>query len=208
MIYIKRLKKNEKIKMEAVESLPEGPRIMLPHVIVGNFCIMPMARKMTQGRRADPEALADLLRPWYRRTTDAYSEGIYSFARQGRTRKTPGMPYYRYIRQEIDHLLSRTAVRPEYLEMKETAYRMWERGYEKYKDTVFWSYQYLHGDLHPGNIVSFRGQYRLIDWEDFRSGPKEMELAFYLCWDYMRWLDYGRSLQDMLEEEKMTQIMM
>lgn len=200
MIYIKKLKKNEKIKMQAVEILPEGKRIMLPHIVLGNFCLMPMAKKIVWDQRPDPVRMADLLIRWYRRTTNAYSEGIYSFARQGRTRKSLDMPYYRYIKQEIDDLLLHTDVKPEYLEIEKLACQMWEQGYETYKDTFFWSYNFLHGDMHSGNIVSFKGQYRLIDWENFRTGPKEIELAFYFCWDYLRWEHYERNLQDMLDE--------
>ena len=200
MIYIKKLKKNEKIKMEAVESLPESRKIMLPHVILGDYCVMPMAKKMVWHQRPKPEEIADLLILWYRRTIGTYSEGIYSFARQGRTKRAPEMLYYRYIKQEIDTLLSYTNLTQDYLEVGTLAYQMWKQGYEKYKDTFFWSYNFLHGDLHSGNIVLFKGQYRLIDWENFRSGPKEIELAFYLCWDYLRWEDYEKNLQNMLDE--------
>ena len=200
MIYIKRLKKNEKIKMQAIETLPEGKKVMLPYIVLGNFCLMPMAKRTVWYQRPDPARMAELLLLWYRRTTNTYSEGIYSFARKGRSRKDPKMPYYRYIKQEIDDLLSNTHVKQEYLKLEELAFQMWEEGYEMYKDTFFWSYNFLHGDLHSGNIVSFRGQYRLIDWENFRAGPKEIELAFYFCWDYLRWEKYERNLQDMMDE--------
>lgn len=200
MIYIKKLKKNEKVKMDAVKALSEGRKTAIPHVFVGNYCVMPMAKNMVRFQRPDPVKMASLLSNWYRRTTKSYSEGIYSFARQGRTRKAPEMPYYTYLKQEIDSLLLHTTVKQEYLEIKTIARQMWEDGYEMYKDTYFWSYHFLHGDLHVGNIVSFRGQYRLIDWENLRSGPKEMELAFYLCWDYFRWEDDERDFQNLLDE--------
>lgn len=186
--------------MEAVETLPLGKQIMLPCIFAGNFCIMPMAKSLTKNQRADPEKMAELLLLWYRPTTKTYSEGIYSFARQGRTKKTPGMLYYSYIKQEMDSLFNATTLRPEYAEMEKMALDMWKNGCEKYENTHFWSYHFLHGDLHSGNIVSFRGEYHLIDWECFRTGPKEMELAFYLCWDYFCHPDYPRTLQDMLEE--------
>ena len=40
----------------------------------------------------------------------------------------------------------------------------------------------------------------MIDWENFRSGPKEIELAFYLCWDYFRSGEKYRSLQEIPAE--------
>lgn len=191
--------------MQAVETLPQGKQVMLPHILLGDFCLMPMAKKLVWNQRPDPARMADLLIRWYGRTTNSYSEGIYSFARKGRTRKAPNMPYYRYIKQEIDDLLLHTDIKPEYLEIEKLACRMWEQGYELYKDTFFWSYNFLHGDMHSGNIVSFRGQYRLIDWEYFRTGPKEIELAFYLCWDYFRWENCTRNLQNMLDEIQVMQ---
>ncbi len=200
MIYIKKLSANEKIKMEAAHILTEDKKIMLPYVLVGKYCIMPMAKAVVAQRRADPEKIADMLQEFYSRTVSIYSEGIYSFARQGWTRNSPDMPFYRYIKQELDSLYSHTVVKPEYARLEEISRRMWEKGYEEYKDTFFWSYNYLHGDLHTGNIVNFLGEYRLIDWENLRSGPKEIELAFYMCWDYFLYDDHEKNLQSLMNE--------
>ncbi len=43
----------------------------------------------------------------------------------------------------------------------------------------------LHGDLFLGNILEYGNDYRLIDFEYLRAGPREMELAFCLCWDFL-----------------------
>lgn len=198
MIYVKKLKSSEKLKLEAVRALPDGARLMVPCVLAGDLCVMPMARKMTARQRPDPEGMAELLARLYTRTVDSYSEGIYSFVRRGKNKKTPGMPYYQYIKGEVDSLLAGWVPGETYAPLAASARRMWEMGSARCRDTAFWSYQLLHGDLHPGNIVTYRGQYRLIDWENLRSGPKEMELAFYLCWDYMRWEDYGKDLDDLV----------
>lgn len=200
MLYIKKLKKNEKLKMEAVETLPNSDKIMMPHLFLGSYCIMPMARKMVTYQRPDIEQLTDVLKLWYRQTTSSYSEGIYSFARHGRTSKKGNQTFYSYLKQELDDLWMKTSIKNTYKGMAELALEMWLMGYEKYKDTFFWSYNYLHGDLHSGNIVSFCGLYRLIDWENLRSGPKELELSFYLCWDYFRWHNPQDSLNKMLAE--------
>ena len=200
MIYIKNLKKNEKLKLEAVEVLPGGKEVMLPHITLGNFCIMPMAKTIDQHDHPNPDKMADMLLKWYTRTTDSYSEGIYSFARKGHTKRGADNSFYRYIKREIDSITERSSIKGEYEELECCAREMWTLGYEQYKDTFFWSYNLLHGDLHTGNVVSFRGNYRLIDWENLRSGPKEIELAFYLCWDYLRWGDTYRSLDDLIDE--------
>lgn len=200
MIYIKKLKKNEKLKIEAVEVLPESKEFMLPHLVLGDVCVTPMAKAISMYQHPDPIKMTELLRKWYQQTVNTYSEGIYSFVRKGRTKRTPDTPYYIYIKREIDSIISATSLKEEYSDLEKLAREMWETGYERYKDTYFWSYNLLHGDLHSGNIVSFRGKYRLIDWENFRSGPKETELAFYLCWDYLRWGEDHRNLQELLHE--------
>ena len=200
MIYIKKLKKNEKIKTEAVEVLPGGKDIMVPHIFIANYCLMPMARIIPKTRRPDPIEMSILLKKLYQRKTETYSEGIYSFARKGREKRKPGESYYSYLKKEVDTLSMLTSVKDKYLELEQLSRGMWETGYDHYKDTFFWSYHFLHGDLHIGNIVTFRGKYRLIDWENLRSGPKEIEIAFYLCWEYLTDGEKYRPLVDMMEE--------
>lgn len=200
MIYIKHLRHNEKIKMQAAETIDEKRAVMLPHIVVGDWCAMPMARGMGKGGRPEPTEFVRLMRQWYGRTTGAFSEGIYSFARQGRTARAPGTLYYRYLGQEVDSLLSQSEILPEYAGLFDAALEMWEQGLARYRDTQFWSYHILHGDLHLGNVVRYRGQLRLIDWENLRSGPKEMELAFYLCWDHFRRSDYPYLVSRIPEE--------
>ena len=46
-------------------------------------------------------------------------------------------------------------------------------------------YVLLHGDLFVGNILSYHNAYKLIDLEFLRFGPKELEIAFLLCWDFI-----------------------
>lgn len=200
MIYIKHLKENEKTKLQAVDVLPRGREVMLPCFLLGNYCIMPMAKAFPVHSRPLPDKMADLLLKWYTRTTGSYSEGIYSFARKGKTKKDAESSFYGYIKREIDCITKETIIRDEYVELERCAREMWDTGFAQYKDTFFWSYNYLHGDLHVGNVVSFRGNYRLIDWENLRSGPKEIELAFYLCWDYLRWGETYRKLDELISE--------
>ena len=200
MIYIKHLKKNEKIKIQAVETLLHGKEVMLPYIVLGNYCIMPMAKAVTVREHPDPNKMADLLLKWYTRTTDSYSEGIYSFARKGITKKEEEMDFYKYIKREMDCIIEKSSIKEEYEELEHCAKEMWNLGYKQYKDTFFWSYNLLHGDLHTGNVVCFRGNYRLIDWECFRSGPKEIELAFYLCWDYLNQGEKYRKLDELISE--------
>lgn len=200
MVYIKILNKNERIKIEAADSLPNSREVILPHYLLGNICLMPMAKHMMARQHPDPIQMSVLLNKWYGRTTSTYSEGIYSFVRKGYNKRTPGLPYYQYIKGEIDSLLANTVFSEEYLPLARLAKTMWEEGYSHYKNTYFWSYHLLHGDLHTGNIVSFLGKYRLIDFENLRSGPKEIELSFYLCWDYLQWENYDKSLQELVNE--------
>lgn len=200
MIHIKKLKSNERIKIQAAEVLPYGKNAMLPMLLIGNYCITPMAKIIPKGSRPDPFKMAEFLTEWYQWTTDTFSEGIYSFVRKGRTKRVPGEPYYQYIQREIEHLISESSLQQDYADLFSVCYSMWTTGIEKYKDTFFWSYYYLHGDLHSGNIVNFRGKYHLIDWENLRSGPKETELSFYFIWDFLQNGENYRTLDDMLKE--------
>ena len=183
MIYIKKLNDREKQKMRAINNIPDIRRVALPSVQIGSFSVMPWAKTMSDDRRPAISELIPNLKMLYTIRVPHYSEGIYSFARKGLHSRTDE-EYYKYINTEIELLLEKTTVINDLCDVFIKAKQMWESAIENYKNTYYYRFELLHGDLHTGNIVYYLGKCRFIDWEHIRSAPKEMELSFYLIWCY------------------------
>lgn len=199
MFYIKTLKKNEHLKLQAVKQTPELSQASLPFFLLKHFAVMPLATRIDIQERPEIGMLIPKLNKMYTLKTKSFSEGIYSFARHGRNKRN-GEPYYRYLQKEINTLVSETTVE---LSLKETfniSWKMWKKGIENANEVNFESYEILHGDLHSGNILKFRQNIYLIDWEYLRSGPKEVEISFYLLWHYLQYADYASNF-DILKQE-------
>ena len=103
----------------------------------------------------------------------------------GKNKNINGL-FYEYIEREVAELVSKTQIKRELEDIYKICIKQWENSMQKYRDTYFFRYYILHGDVHLGNIVRYKGELKLIDWEYFRSGPKEIEISFYLCWDHLR----------------------
>lgn len=185
MIFIKRLKIIEKKKVGQIYEIPEIKRISLPTKIIGDYMIMPWARKIMYNQRPEISEIVELLKQLYVFNQSNYSEGIYSFARMGKNKNTNEL-FYEYIEKEIADLVSKTQIKRELKDIYKICMTQWGNAIQKYRDTYFFRYYILHGDIHIGNIVRYKGKLKLIDWEYFRSGPKEIEISFYLCWDHLR----------------------
>ena len=185
-MHIKYLKEYEYEKLEAVRTIPELKQAALPFVLLKQAEIMPSGIRLHGNERPDLNRLIPKLKKMYELRVKEYSEGIYSFAKWGINRRGEEKYYYRYIEKEIRSLLQSTEIPLKLKYCFEISKEMWERAIEKYRDKYFYKYEVLHGDLHEGNILYWQGKVYLIDWEYLRSGPKEMELSFFLCWHYLQ----------------------
>lgn len=185
-VYIKHMKKNEYEKLEAVQNIPELKQIALPFMLFHNIEVMPCGQKLHYNERPDLKKLIPKLKKLYELRIKNYSEGIYSFARCGINKREQEQYYYRYIENEILSLIKGTRVSENLKNVFIISKKLWDIAIEKYRDKYFYKYEILHGDLHEGNILYWWKNIYLIDWEYLRSGPKEMELSFFLCWHYLQ----------------------
>lgn len=183
-MYVKKLKKNEYEKVSALNEL-NIKEILLPNIVVGPYIIMPTAKPYSNNKRPNVYELSEALKLLYNNKVLTFSEGIYSFARQGKTHKN-GCYFFEYINEEIKYLMSITKFSDELIPFFELSYEMWSEGLRLYQNTRYNCFEILHGDLHKGNILNYNNKIKLIDWEHLRSGPKEIEIGFYLCWDYLQ----------------------
>ena len=183
-MFIKKLKNSEYEKMKALKDLNIS-NLLLPYTILGNYIIMPRGNSYSFQNRPNAYEISQALSSLYKNKIFFFSEGIYSFARQGKTHRKNDL-FFKYIDKEIELLISNTILDMDLEETFNCCYTMWKKGFDIYKDTTYDSYEILHGDLHLGNILNYKNKIRLIDWEYLRSGPKELELGFYVCWEYLQ----------------------
>ena len=184
MVYIKKINQKEKSKIESIRTIPEIQELSLPSIVIGRYLITPRAKTIRPRLRPRIEEMVELLKALYVFDQPRYSDGIYSFARKGRN-NNDDEPYYAYIEREVNILLTETRVNEKLIDIYEMCLKQWRSAIEKYRGTQFDCYNVLHGDIHLGNIVRYKNKLKLIDWEYLRSGPKEMEIAFYLFWDHL-----------------------
>lgn len=199
-MHIKVLKKNEYEKLLAVRDVPELKRAALPFILFRDIEIMPSGSRLHSNERPNLKLLIPKLKKIYELRVKTYSEGIYSFARCGINRRGEDSYYYRYLAKEIDSLIESASIPTELQESFDICLKMWNIGIARYKDKYFHRYEILHGDLHEGNMLYWINNIYLIDWEYLRSGPKEMELSFFLCWHYLQNTNQYTDFQ-LLEEE-------
>lgn len=199
-MHIKVLKKSEYEKLLAVRDVPELKKAALPFILFRDIEIMPSGLRLHSNERPDLRLLIPKLKKIYELRVKTYSEGIYSFARCGINRRGENPYYYRYLAKEIDSLIESVSVPTDLQESFDICLKMWNRDIAKYKDKYFYRYEILHGDLHEGNMLYWMNNIYLIDWEYLRSGPKEMELSFFLCWHYLQKTNRYTDFQ-LLEDE-------
>lgn len=123
-----------------------------------------------------------VLAPMYQHRSHSPSPGVYAF--MGNGVMSPKAHFLHHLLHEVEQVASqvpdrcKTAVYQESFASFSYACRAFERQYQPY-------YHLLHGDLFLGNILLYQEEFRLIDFEYLRFGPRELELAFLLCWDFI-----------------------
>lgn len=139
-----------------------------------------------------PELYRQALSPLYSYTYESYSPGLYSFMRTDVP--TDERPYLQYLRTAV-HLTyqnTKTKITDTIIPLCDESIDVFMQASSTLEEVYFPKHVLLHGDLFIGNILLCDESYRLIDWEYLRLGPKELELAFCLCWDFITHVELCR----------------
>lgn len=181
---IKRITQAEKNAYSVLKELGLSS-VTIPHEIDG------MLLRMQRGVHPDrlgldfPKFYRQALFHLYSCSYESFSPGIYSFIY---TDVAIGdKSYLQYLRSAV-HLAYQNAksqIADSIIPLCRESMDMFMQASISLAEEYSPKYVLLHGDLFIGNILLYNEDYKLIDWEYLRLGPKELELAFCLCWDFI-----------------------
>lgn len=120
----------------------------------------------------------DVLSKFYWQKSSTWSKGIYAFWCSGI--EFCGLRYTEYLKNELQEIFKLCGVE------QSSFVRKIYNSVEKYISDNYYEvdeFSLLHGDLYLGNILTYNNEYKLIDFEFVRYGPKNLEIAFVLFWD-------------------------
>lgn len=181
---IKEISQAEKNAYSALNELGLSS-VTMPHKIDG------MILRMEQGIHPErlgldfPVLYRQALSPLYSYTYEHYSPGIYSF--MCADTEAANKPYWEYLRAAVLHTYqnAESRIKDVILPLCNESIAIFMQASKSIEKMFSPKHVLLHGDLFIGNILLHGESYKLIDWEYLRIGPKEIELAFGLCWDFI-----------------------
>jgi len=138
----------------------------------------------------------------YKYNRDTFSSGIYALYGSGDSPYGRTL-YLEYINEELKKLYNYKvdSLSPIIKEIYYQSITLCFETLEKYKNKYnTFRIALLHGDLFCGNILLYKKQYKLIDFEYLRVGAVELELAFLLCWDFITNADIGKYSIQVIEK--------
>ena len=128
--------------------------------------------------------------------SDKWTGGIYSY---WEVISEKGNDYWDFILLQVEYIVEKAKLRPDPL------IQQWIASIKEYINDNPESpqkFQLLHGDLYLGNILLYRRQYRLIDFEYLHFGSKMLELTFLLFWDAISETDLENRNKRLVEVPK------
>ena len=183
----------KKINMREYAALISLQQLGLSHITLPFECmeteiVMPCADPISHRELSLSQIYRDCLKDLYSRKNDSFSPGIYAF--YGSQEIPLGNDTYgTYLRRQIQDILN--VVDKSQFEVIRTFAKFCRKslsiGLERHYDSLndLSKFSLLHGDLHTGNILIYHDQYKLIDFEFLRFGPRQLELSFLMSWDYL-----------------------
>lgn len=156
--------------------------ITVPYEIIDNILYMEVGTQESRLKLDIVNLYNQCLQYIYNFHFNYYSNGIYSFYKV--------IPYkmedYReFLFIQLNFLESlllkkmETDLLEKYVKIKDVLEK-----YKKNASPIVTNFTVLHGDLFNGNIVKYKGKYKLIDFEYLLIGKRELELSFLLVWDF------------------------
>lgn len=188
MIYIKKIDKFEKRNIRLLKEI-NLDKLMLPSTEFLYYSIMVKAEVVNFNERADVRQIANLLDDLYEKRVPTFSTGIYAFMGSQQT-VNADEPYYLHLEREVERIVQKTRIDTDKKYYFNMAYEMYRSKIKGVRNLKLDNYVLLHGDLHSRNIVKWKNSYKLIDWEYLQMGLREIEIAYYLIWDYLGNIDY------------------
>lgn len=162
--------------------------ITVPFEIEQSTLIMAQGEPVEGAARLIESVYRDCLADLYSVKSARYSPGLYAFYGTPEV-PSPGEPYGHYLARQSSSLL-KSLEGCSFVIIRSIATfcsELLRKSFQKHMSALDSqeTFSLLHGDLHSGNILQYRGAYKLIDFEFMRFGSVSMEIAFLLFWDYI-----------------------
>ena len=184
---------HKKINMREYAALISLQQLGLSHITLPFECletelVMPFANSISPQKLSLSQIYRDCLKDLYSIKSDSFSPGVYAF--YGSQVIPQGSDTYgAYLQRQIQDI--NNVVEKSQFEVVRSIAKYCRKslnlGLERHYDSLnnLSKFSLLHGDLHTGNILVYHNQYKLIDFEFLRFGPRQLELAFLMSWDYI-----------------------
>lgn len=164
--------------------------IMIPHTLQGNKLKMVKGVHPSRLELDFVQLYQNVLCKLYAVKSSNFTPGIYSFFNSFicNNNTTAGESLYLdYVVMEQQNIFRNCGkyIKPIVVRTYSESINQFAKWCERNRNSFMPEYVLLHGDLFIGNILFYHNAYKLIDLEFLRFGPKELEIAFLLCWDFI-----------------------
>lgn len=161
-------------------------KVIIPYVLQGNKIRMAEGTHPSRLELDIIRLFRDVLSELYKVRSSRYTPGIYSFFASCFENNVE-QPYLQHLMIEQQHIFQQLGGHIEQIVVQtySDSSKQFSKWCEKNLNSFPSEYVLLHGDLFIGNILVYRNEYKIIDLEFLRYGPKELEIAFLLCWDFI-----------------------
>lgn len=164
--------------------------IMIPHTLQGNKLKMAKGVHPSRLELDFVQLYQNILCKLYAVQSPNFTPGIYSFFDTSicNNNTTTGESLYLdYVVMEQQNIFRNCGkyIKPIVIRTYSESINQFFKWCKRNRNSFIPEYVLLHGDLFIGNILFYHNAYKLIDLEFLRFGPKELEIAFLLCWDFI-----------------------
>lgn len=163
--------------------------IMIPHTLKGNKLKMVKGVHPSRLELDFVQLYQNVLCKLYAVKSPNFTPGIYSFFNSFicNNTTTGESLYLDYVVMEQQNIFRNFGkyIKPIVAQTYSESINQFAKWCKRNRSSFMPEYVLLHGDLFIGNILFYHNTYKLIDLEFLRFGPKELEIAFLLCWDFI-----------------------
>lgn len=164
-------------------------KVIIPHVLQGNTIRMAEGIHPSRLELDIVQLFKNALSELYKVRSSQYTPGIYSFFASSLENDDVNIEqqYLQHLMIEQQRIFHQYGdhIEPIVAQTYSESSMQFTKWCKENLNSFTTEYVLLHGDLFIGNILLYRNEYKIIDLEFLRYGPKELEIAFLLCWDFI-----------------------